>query len=28
LVLALYRTYEKDNSKIKPYKMFGGIKWF
>lgn len=26
LVLALYRTYEKDNSKIKPYKMFGGIK--
>lgn len=26
LVLALYRTYEKDSSKIKPYKMFGGIK--
>lgn len=26
LVLALYRTYGKDNSKIKPYKMFGGIK--
>lgn len=26
LVLALYCTYEKDSSKIKPYKMFGGIK--
>lgn len=26
LVLALYHVYDKDNSKIKPYKMFGGIK--
>lgn len=26
LVLALYRVYEKDSSKIKPFKMFGGIK--
>ena len=26
LILALYRVYDKDNSKIKPYKMFGGIK--
>ena len=25
LVLALYYVYDKDNSKIKPYKMFGGI---
>ena len=25
-VLALYHVYDKDNSKIKPYKMFGGIK--
>ena len=25
LVLALYHIYDKDNSKIKPYKMFGGI---
>ena len=25
-VLALYRVYDKDSSKIKPYKMFGGIK--
>ena len=25
LVLALYLVYDKDNSKIKPYKMFGGI---
>lgn len=24
-VLAFYKTYEKDNSKIKPYIMFGGI---
>jgi len=28
LVIALYHVYDKDNSKIKPYKMFGGIKWF
>jgi hypothetical protein len=27
-VLALYHVYDKDNSMIKPYKMFGGIKWF
>ena len=26
MVLALYHIYDKDNSKIKPYKMFGGIK--
>lgn len=26
LVLALYTIYDKDNNKIKPYKMFGGIK--
>ena len=26
LVLALYIIYDKDNNKIKPYKMFGGIK--
>ncbi len=26
LVLALYSVYDKDNSFIKPYKMFGGIK--
>ena len=26
LVLALYHVYDKDNSMIKPYKMFGGIK--
>ena len=26
LILALYCEYDKDNSKIKPYKMFGGIK--
>ncbi len=26
LVIALYHVYDKDNSKIKPYKMFGGIK--
>lgn len=26
MVLALYRVYDKDKSKIKPYKMFGGIK--
>lgn len=26
LVLALYHVYDKDNSKIKPFKMFGGIK--
>ena len=25
-VLALYRVYDKDSSKVKPYKMFGGIK--
>ena len=25
LVLALYHVYDKDNSMIKPYKMFGGI---
>ena len=25
-VLALYHVYDKDSSKIKPYKMFGGIK--
>ena len=25
-ILALYCEYDKDNSKIKPYKMFGGIK--
>lgn len=25
-VLALYRVYDKDKSKLKPYKMFGGIK--
>lgn len=26
LVLALYHVYDKDDSMIKPYKMFGGIK--
>lgn len=26
LILALYEVYDKDNSFIKPYKMFGGIK--
>lgn len=26
LILALYKVYDKDNSFIKPYKMFGGIK--
>ena len=26
LALALYKTYEKDTTKLKPYKMFGGIK--
>lgn len=25
-LLAIYQVYSKDNSKIKPYKMFGGIK--
>jgi len=25
LVLAIYTIYDKDNNKIKPYKMFGGI---
>ncbi len=25
-LLAIYQAYSKDNSKIKPYKMFGGIK--
>jgi len=28
LVLAIYSIYDKDNSKMKPFKMFGGIKWF
>lgn len=27
-VLAIYKVYDKDKTKIKPYKMFGGIKWF
>ena len=26
MVLALYHVYDKDKSKLKPYKMFGGIK--
>lgn len=26
LVLAIYKVYDKDKNKIKPYKMFGGIK--
>ena len=26
LVLAIYSVYDKDNSKMKPFKMFGGIK--
>ena len=26
LVLALYHIYDKDKSKLKPYKMFGGVK--
>lgn len=26
LILAIYCKYEKDSSKIKPYKMFGGVK--
>ena len=26
MILALYKVYDKDNSFIKPYKMFGGIK--
>ena len=26
LVLALYHVYDKNNSMLKPYKMFGGIK--
>ena len=26
LVLAIYKVYDKDSTKIKPYKMFGGIK--
>lgn len=26
LVIALYQVYDKDYSKIKPYKMFGGVK--
>ena len=27
-LLAIYQVYNKDKLKIKPYKMFGGIKWF
>ena len=26
LVLAIYRTYDKDNTKLKPYIMIGGLK--
>lgn len=27
LVLAIYQVYEKDNTKLKPYIMIGGLKW-
>ena len=26
-ILALYHTYEKDHTKLKPLVMLGGIKW-